>query len=310
MRKIILTLAAGSVLFIQQASATTVYSNNFDSATVGTQVGGWVHEDSVTWQVASDTTGALSGNVYRNPGGNTSTDQSNVGVNFSSIVLGSTGDYIRANFDYAFEAAPSIITTPPPNFNQGFNFFRFGLYTNSSTSTHYEDDKGYLGDLSYWDNTTNTPYKFGDYSVREEANIYHYTGGPLDYSSVLLDNKSATDYGPPDPMTNGDIVAINSVAKTTIDSINTKYSASLLITRTSSGVDVTLYRDSGAGLVAVASGTALSSYYSFDTLYFEGTSNSNGFVVDNLTITTNVPEPTRVLLLGLGFCGLLLRRRR
>jgi hypothetical protein len=49
----------------------------------------------------------------------------------------------------------------------------------------------------------------------------------------------------------------------------------------------------------------------FNTLYFESPSDSTGFALDNLLIETgSVPEPSRMVLLGLGCSVLLLRRRR
>ena len=49
----------------------------------------------------------------------------------------------------------------------------------------------------------------------------------------------------------------------------------------------------------------------FNTLYFESPSDSTGFALDNLLIETGAaPEPSRMVLLALGCCRLLLRRRR
>ena len=301
MRSILLTLAA--CIAAHQASATVIYSNNFEAETAGTTVAAWNNEAPSPWLVAADPTTALSGKVYYNAGGNTATNQNNVGVSFSYTVLGTTGDYIKTTFDYAYSGTPTTAAGP---FNQAFNFFRFGMYTNNGTPTTYAGDKGYLGDLSYWDNTS-TSGKLGDFSVREESNIFADTGGPLDYASVMLDNKDATTFGPPDPFTNGDILSINSVAKTALDNINTKHTAVLLVTKTTTGVSVALSQDG----LTVASGNALNPYYTFDTLYFEGPSNGTGFAVDNLLIETNaVPEPTRLLLVAVGAVALITRRRR
>lgn len=300
MRKIIFTLAACALG--QQASATVIYSQNFDAAGIGTTIAGWTHETGNPWTVQTDATLDPTGNVYRNSGGSLSDDQKNVGLNHTPVTLGGVGDFIQASFDYRYLAAPTSAG------NQPFNFFRFGLYTNNGTGSTYYDDVGYLADVTYWDNTTpGPPTKYGEFALREEANWYSGVTPPEHFSAVLLDNESAANYTPPPFPTVGDIVTLANVAKTVADGTSV-HTATLRLTRTSTGIETRLNYD-GSDQVFVVDTT--SPNYVFDTLYFEGPSDSNGFAVDNILIETgSVPEPSRAALVLCGMCGMIFRRRR
>lgn len=310
MRTIILTLAA--CLAAQQAAATVVFSENFDSAPTGFALAGWTHETVNPWIVTTDTTSLLDNsvnkNVYYNPGGSMSTNQSNVGLSIgSAVLLGSVGQYVQVSFDYLYSAAPSTGGGTQP-----FNFFRYGLYSDNSTTgaSNYDDDTGYLADVSYWDNTS-TGGKFGNYAVRQEANWYDNLGAPFpeNFSAILLDNDSPTNFAPPGTPEMGDIQSIGGVVnKTTIDGTAASHNTTLRLTRTANGVQLDLTQDA---TTYVSNLDTSSPYYSFNTLYFEGPADGNGFAVDNILVETGmVPEPSRASFLLLGLSGLIFRRRR
>ncbi|MFO1484222.1 MAG: PEP-CTERM sorting domain-containing protein [Verrucomicrobiaceae bacterium] len=310
MSKISSFLTVIGLSFVSHASATVVFSEDFDSAPTGFSFAGWTHESGNPWVVTADATGLLDNtvnkNVYYNAGGSLSDNQKNVGLSIGgSYVLGTVGEYIQVSFDYLYYAAPSTGGGTQP-----FNFFRYGLYDNNSTASTYNDDLGYLADVSYWDNTT-TGGKFGDYSVRREFNWYDNGGSPPpeNFSAILLDNKSSTDYSAPTTPETGDIRTVGgSTFKTTIDGIASAHNTTLRMTRTATGVQLDLTQDS---ITYVSNLDTAGIYTTFNTLYFEGPADGNGFAVDNILVTTGaVPEPTRVMLLGLGLAGLLLRRRR
>ncbi len=280
-------------LMIQQASAAVVYSENFNSTTVGSTVAGWAYEGGNIWQVTTDATldPTAPNHVFSNAGNG----QQNVGVNFASgtpIMLGSTGDWIKVSFDYRYSGTPVN-----PGF-QPYNFFRYGLY-NKGSNTTFTDDIGYLADVSYWDHADAN--KDGDWNIRKEVNVYDAF-----INGILLDNLSSTDPGP-----SGDMLSLITRGPAPTKSFTdgaTPHSTSLLITRNGLNVEMALYQD---GILRAKGGDLSSPLMDFNTLYFESPSDSTGFALDNLLIETgSVPEPSRMWLLGLGCSGLLLCRRR
>ena len=290
MRKFIFFLVTG--LIVQQASATVVYSENFDAAGIGSTIAGWAYEGTNIWQVTTDAT--LDPTAPNQVFSNTGNGQQNVGINFASgtpTLLGGTGDWIKVSFDYRYSGTPTSPGLQP------YNFFRYGLY-NKGSNTTFSDDIGYLADVNYWDNASAS--KDGDYNIRKEINVYNaFSNG------ILLDNLSSTD-----PSPSGDMLSlITGPAPTkSFDDGATPRSTSLLITRNGFNVDLALYQD---GVLRATGNDSASALMIFDTLYFESPSDSTGFALDNLLIETwAAPEPSRTVLLGLACSGLLMRRRR
>ena len=288
-----------------QAQVTTdIYTEDFTSTSTGNQVGDWIHSGAPNWAVTTDSTLDSSSphHVYF-----TTASQENVEVPFAGVSL-SVDQGIQVTFDYRYTAAPD-----DPG-NTGFNFFRFGLYNNQNTAG-YGDDHGYLADVSYWDNMVTSANKSGDYSLREENNVFaDFDLGPL------LDNNNSSDSGPPASPESGDIVTMfedddvtsSNFTKTTVDGTSV-HTVTLLIGRQNGGVEVSLFHDGSTE--AILEGWDDDGYVTtFNTVFFESPSDNNGFMIDNLSIQTlsAVPEPSTYAAIfgGLGLMFAAWRRRR
>ena len=207
-------------------------------------------------------------------------------------MLGGTGGWIKVSYDYRYSGTPASPGSQP------YSFFRYGLY-NKGTNTTFSDDIGYLADVSYWDHAEAS--KDGDWHIRKEVNVYDAF-----INGILLDNFSSTD-----PRPSGDMLSLITTGPAPTKSCTdgaTPHSTSLLITRNGVNVVLALYQD---GILRANGSDSSSPLMDFNTLYFESPSDSTGFALDNLLIETgSVPEPSRMVLLGLGCSVLLLRRRR
>lgn len=314
MKKILLLLALQAACSLPAfAVTTTLVSENFTSTAVGSTVSGWTYEGSNQWRVIdTDTTldPTAPNHTFYNNGKGFTTGQQNVGVPFANTTLG-VGDYISVSANYHYLAAPDN----PSSFSPAlpFNFFRMGLYnanrgsSSTITGSTYTDDQGYIGDVSYWQNSaiSGSTTKTGDYAVRKEVNLFE------DFRmGVLLDNLSGAMVGPAN-----DIQTLNATAKPTDDGIATVHSVMLKLTNTGLGIATELYVD-GSGTASASYVDLFSGYTfgapvtTFDTLYFEAPSDNNGFAIDSLSVLTSAPEPSRAMFGLIGLGALVLRRRR
>jgi len=248
-----------------------IFSENFDSYSINSTVPGWTYQTPKGWSVQQDA--ALDPTTPHHVFFNNSAGQQNIGIPIGSVVsLTAPGEYLELSFDYRYSAAPDSPGMQP------FNFVRFGLYSSNGTSSIYADDIGYIGDISYWTENSTAP-KSGDFSIRKEVNVYEdFTMG------VLLDNESATNFGPPPTPETGDILTVKSEAKDSShgEDGTTNHSAALRLMALPLGGYAQLYWDGNR----VANALDLKPLSIFDTIYLEAPSDHNGFAIDNLSVTT------------------------
>jgi hypothetical protein len=283
-------------LWIASANAQVlVFEESFDSQTLNSTVSGWTYEPGNTWKVVEDST--LDSSAPHHAFGTTSSQQ-NVGVPLSSVVsLTSPGDALQVEFQYRY------VTPPASPGLQPFNFFRFGLYNSNGTASVFQDDVGYLADVSYWSGTGSGP-KSGDFSIRSEQNVF-----PSFNMGILLDNKSAIDSGPPAIPETGDILTLANSARVLEGEDGTGvHEAVLRVTMHSTGPELELFWDGDLeASTGAISGLILSS---FDTIYFEAPSDNSGFLVDSIKVAV-VPESRTVALVAVSLLlGIFITAKR
>ena len=183
----------------------------------------------------------------------------------------STGDFITLTMDFRFEALPTVSST---------DGLRFGLYNTNGTNANTNGGAASDNDFGYQARIgTGTTAGFG----LNKENINN-TAGELGAGN---DRVALTVVNPGD-------VAINDTLK---------HSLSFTITKTSAGVDVSAAVDGSP----LGTGTSTVPYLTFDEILISHAT-PQAYRVDNVLVTSNVPEPGTLGVIGAGM--LLLGRRR
>ncbi|HVJ46009.1 MAG TPA: PEP-CTERM sorting domain-containing protein [Luteolibacter sp.] len=191
-----------------------------------------------------------------------------------AITLGAPGDFITLSF--SFRVGGTIA-----NSAQGFTY---GLYSSNGTSITGDDtvdsdnDRGYRGQFA-----TGTTASVG--IVKEDNSAAGGLGTGTGTESAAVGMSSSTP------------VAIGT---------NDPHTASITLTYNSAtDLGITLMFDNAT----VAQGTSTVPYLSFDEVVFAQGGN-NSLVIDNVSVTSNVPEPGSAALLLVAVAGFAARRNR
>jgi hypothetical protein len=205
----------------------------------------------------------------------------------SEVTLTDLGDWITLELDLR------ILNDPVTNSARDF---RFGLFNNSGTSVvsdldnDYEadDDQGYFarastGTEDRWDLT------------REKGTASFIAGDDL---SLIL---KVTDFGG---------LADNDTHTAKLILTRAEYESSTTPGQMNPKLDIQFVLDEGTAIEKwlIEDHRGSSAVYSFNEIGFSSHDDDISYIVDNVTVLTNVPEPATIILLGLG--GLLAARRR
>lgn len=194
-------------------------------------------------------------------------------ANFSSVTLSNPGDYISFSYKYAATTNPT-----------GSGSARIGLLNSGGTALasnmfgvggQSADDIGYVG-IKRLSVTTN------DYALFKSAN------------SLNSPSFTSIDTGP-----------------TSISGIDTnQHSVGLKFTLAANGSDLdVLFSYDGFSTTKTIAGASLTTK-TFDEIYF-GAGSNNTLYLDNLLVTTNIPEPSSAaMIFGMGVLGVVGGRRR
>lgn len=217
-----------------------------------------------------------SGNALRlDLSDNTVTNRGFTGVlGVGLISLATQGDYLDLKFDFRFLSTPG-------SSNSGLTF---GFYNSNGSvitadgAAAQDNDFGFRADFGTGANSS--------ISIFKEQNTTSSAGGAgtgTDGLSVALEPG----------FTN---VQINDTGK---------HSARMLLTKSAAGLDILVQYDGAT----VATGTSTAPYLVFDEILFSQGSGTD-FNIDNVDVSSNVPEPSSVLLAAGALSLLGLRRRR
>jgi hypothetical protein len=209
-----------------------------------------------------------------------------IGILSQPITLAATGDFITLSFRFRY----TNLATATHN-NSGFRFGLEGsngtLVTGDNQGTQSNNDQGYYVQTG----TGNAPL------------------GPVPLANNTLYRENGA-VGPVPPILGGtdrQNLTTSSTGVTFNDEL--PHSASLTITRgTGTNMSFSVVYDNGTPITATSTTVP---FYHFDEVAFGDAfvTNSIHFRVDDVQVTTNVPEPIAGLSL-LGGAGLLLARRR
>lgn len=237
-----------------------------------------------------DDTGGLGTNVLSlvDTVNTTTLNDAIIGVLSQPVTLSATGDFIRLEFTFRY----TNIGTAAANAG-GFRFGIEGSNGSSVTSDNQtsasDNDQGYYAQTGVGPSPANAPAN-NNIFFRESGGTFPILGG--------LDRLN--------------IVAAGGATGVTFNN-NNAHSVSFTITRTAgSNISLSLVYDGGTPITAVTTG-GTGNFFTFDEIAL-----SNGFVtapvsfnIDNVSVVSNVPEPTAAGLIGFGALGTLgfVRRR-
>lgn len=253
---------------------------------------------SPTLGIADDTGGIGSGNALTFDAGSSSTRRLFAGYN--AIELGSPGDFISLTFDMRFDG-------PAPTTDGDF---RFGLYNegpiktvndfdgNSSTGS-LTDDTGY-----YVAFDTGTPGSGTLATISVEPNVDE---SPLVGSNGSGDSLSFGASVTPSSLDGLGLLPADAVLGDGVNAIGLK---TTYLAADNLKFELTLNGNTirERELLDATIDPPLPSTLLFDSLLIASSGTDLSFLIDNVSVQTNVPEPGALGLAGVG--GLILLRRR
>lgn len=231
--------------------------------------------------IVDDAAGINSGNALRFARtGAAMNNRGLVGVLNQTITLANPGDFVTLSF--SFRLISTAGTTSPNDSTVGFTF---GLYNSNSSvvsgndTVDSDNDFGFRGEFG-----TGTISAVGAF---KETNVPGSAGG--------LGTGS-----------DGGAVTLNSPVAVGVNDFTTHTGSITLTYNSPSDLNIALMYDGGA----VGNGTSSVPFLAFDEIVFSQ-GGSNGFVLDNVEVTSNVPEPGMASLVALfGVMGIAGYRRR
>ncbi|RYD23510.1 MAG: PEP-CTERM sorting domain-containing protein, partial [Verrucomicrobiaceae bacterium] len=204
-----------------------------------------------------------------------------VGTLSQSITLANPGDTLTLSFKFRFTTTAG--STEPYNADGGFTF---GFYNSNNTaviendSTASDNDFGFRGEFG--SGTT------GRVAIFKETNV-STSGGGLGTG------------------TDGGAVTVNNGVNVAVGDF-LPHTASLTLTYNSpTDMGISLTYDGNA----VGSGTSTVPFFTFDEVVFSQ-GGGNGFLLDDVVVSSTVPEPGSVAFVALGgvLCAAGCRRRK
>lgn len=205
----------------------------------------------------------------------------------------SVGDSLRFNFNISFAgSAPAA----PAN-----SFFRVGAYNSFATSS--DTNASTTATRISADNLSNSNATYTDYSGYMIGVAFSPTAAGSARMYEKISNSTTTSLF----SIGANMSAISPNGGTDLNFvIGNTYSATYLLTRTSTGIDVSLsydgtFIDSGSNSVSATQSTSFSDttpVYTFDTFAFhQGDGSITSTTLDNFVVTyTAIPEPSTYLM--------------
>lgn len=188
---------------------------------------------------------------------------------FDSVTVGTPGDYVEVSYDV--------------------------IFTNSTSGVNRQFE------TSFWDSASSDGY-VGNFRIGTVAANNRF------FESASLSGTSVASTGATLIAATGDTTVS---LRPTATNNSFVHAITMRLEVTGGGLALTYRGLDNGGVTRTITATDVSTpYLTFDRLDLNTWGNNNvNFTIDNVTVTTNVPEPSFAFLGGLGILGLLRRRR-